>query len=504
MKKIGSLIFIGFMMIAMFLPTSIFADEVNVEGSPTSYYISPNGSDNNPGTESEPFKSLMKAQSEATFGDTVYIRGGIYNEYEFDKNTDNPHESVYHFVHDINKSGITYMAYPGDERPVFDFSDVPTDQRIAGFYIGEEVTDVSFIGFDVTGIKVGSQKQAEAFRINGQAYFENMAVYNNEANGFYFTGGKATGLVYNSDAYDNIGPTNTSAGNIDGFGAHALDVAFINNRAWNNSDDGFDSISSTGSVIHHGNWSFNHNGNQDGRGDKNGFKVGGYSYRTEGLPNPMPVHSVTFNLAVNNGGNNFYANHQPGKAADWINNTAYKPGYGANFNMLERLSPTSPEDIPGYREVLHNNIAYFGQLTSNYDISPENETNNSWTIDGGLEVTAEDFVSLDMEQLKAPRKPDGTLPDVTFMEIKPTSPLYNYNLGYLAHKDESVPLQRLVTVFTDYGKIDNKGIANSLQQQLENQNYTAFINHVEAQSGKHVDKEVARVLVQEAKALISK
>ncbi|WP_240468747.1 DUF1565 domain-containing protein [Gracilibacillus sp. YIM 98692] len=508
MKKIGSLI-MTICMLATVLTTNTVS--ANAEGytetgsNSAIYYISPTGSDSNPGTKSEPFKSLMKAQAEASSGDTVYIRGGVYDEFEFDQDTDNLHESVYHFVHDIYKSGITYQAYPGDERPVFDFSNVPTDQRVAAFYIGREVTDINFIGFDVTGVKVGDQKQSEAFRIGGEANFENMAAYNNEANGFYYFA-NGTGVVLNTDAYNNIGPTPRSAGNIDGFGAHGEAVWFINSRAWNNSDDGFDSINSNGPVTHINSWAFNHNGNQERIGDKNGFKVGGYAYITEGLPDPLPVHTVINNLSVNNGGNNFYANHQPGQSAYWINNTASNPGYGANFNMLERVSPTSTEDIPGYREVLHNNIAYEGPLTSNLDndkTPQENITNNSWTIDGGLDVTADDFESMDMEQLTAPRKSDGSLPDVTFMKPVPTSPLYQNGLGYLADKnDPFVTLQKLVSVYAQSGNIDNHGIERSLQMKLKNHNLSGFINELEAQSGKHIDEETAHSLTLVANALI--
>lgn len=180
-------------------------------------------------------------------------------------------------------------------------------------------------------------------------------------------------------------------------------------------------------------WSFNNRGNQDGVGDQNGFKVGGYAYRTTDIPDPLPVHTVKYSLAVNNGANGFYANHMPGKSADWINNTAYNNGE-ANFNMLERVSPTDINNIPGYREVLHNNIAYMGTIIKNDNNPPKNVTNNSWTIDGGLEIAEEDFVSLDTTQLSAPRKSDGSLPDVTFMLPVTSSPLYKYGLGYLADK----------------------------------------------------------------------
>jgi hypothetical protein len=487
---------IGCMIVALFTTTAAYAEEVT---SSKSYFISPTGDDGNAGTQSEPFKSLMKAQSVASSGDTVYIRGGVYDEFEIPQ-TDNPHESVYHFVHDINKSGITYKAYPGDERPVFDFSNVPTDQRVAAFYVGEDVTGINFEGFDVTGVKVGDQKQSEAFRIMGQANFENIAAHDNEANGFYFTG-KGTGKVVNSDSYNNIGPTDASAGNTDGFGAHGGAVWFINSRAWNNSDDGFDSISSTGPVVYDHCWAFDNRGNQDGKGDKNGFKVGGYSYRTTGIPDPMPVHTVRYSLAVNNGANGFYANHQPGKSADWINNTAYNNGlsYGANFNMLERVSPTDVNNIPGYREVLHNNIAYKGTTILNDNHPPENVTNNSWTINGGLEIQPEDFYSLDTTQLSSPRKSDGSLPDVTFMRPVTSSPLYQHDLGYLADQTDPVlSLQEQVTSLFEDGTIDNHGIVNSLKKKLNNHDLSSFIHHVEAQSGKHIEEEAANILLKEA------
>lgn len=421
MKKAASLFVIGCMLAALFMTISVYAAT-----STTSYYVSTTGSDSNPGTKSKPFKSLMKAQSAVSSGDTVYIREGVYDDFKIAET-----DSTYNYVHAFTKSGVTYEAYPG-ERPVFDFKNVPTNLRVAAFFVEDNVTGITFEGFDVTGIKVGDQDQSEAFRIQGQADIVNVAAHNNEAIGFYFTG-HGSGTVLNSDAYNNIGPTDVSAKNTDGFGAHGEAVSFINSRAWNNSDDGFDNISSNGPVVYDHCWSFNNRGNQDGVGDQNGFKVGGYAYRTTGIPDPVPVHTVRYSLAVNNGANGFYANHQPGQAANWTNNTAYNNG-NANFNMLERVSPTDINNIPGYREVLHNNIAYMGTIIKNDNNLPENVTNNSWTIDGGLEITSKDFVSLDTTQLSAPRKSDGSLPDVSFMLPVTSSPLYEYGLGYLADK----------------------------------------------------------------------
>lgn len=468
--------------------------------SPSShaYFISPTGDDDNAGTKDAPFKTLMRAQAAASPGDVVYIRGGVYNDFTIPE-TDNPFEDVYHYVNPIYKSGITYEAYPGDSRPVFDFSNVPTDQRVAAFYIQTNVTDVNFVGFDVTGVKVGAQKQSEAFRISGGANFVDMAAYGNEANGFYFTM-DGTGVVLNSDSHDNIGPTATAAGNTDGFGAHAKNVWFIGDRSWHNSDDGFDSITSHGRVAYIDDWSFGQHGNQNGVGDQNGFKVGGFAYTTSGLPDPIPLHTVIDSLAADNGANDFYANHQPGQSAYWINNSGYKAGYGADFNMLERVSPTSPDNIAGFREVLRNNLAFAGTLTLNDNTPAANETNNSWNT--GAALTAQDFESLDMQQLTAPRKADGSLPDVNFLKPVDGSAAQKAGMGYLADKgDPYATLQKLVAEYAQSGDIDDQGIADSLVAKLQDHALTAFGNELRAQSQKHISSYAAETLLLVAGAL---
>ena len=45
------------------------------------YYVAKNGSDSNPGTQAQPWLTIEKAATTAVAGDTVYIRGGTYNEY---------------------------------------------------------------------------------------------------------------------------------------------------------------------------------------------------------------------------------------------------------------------------------------------------------------------------------------------------------------------------------------------------------------------------------------
>ncbi|MCA0753539.1 Ig-like domain-containing protein [Paenibacillus sp. N4] len=59
-------------------------------------------------------------------------------------------------------------------------------------------------------------------------------------------------------------------------------------------------------------------------------------------------------------------------------------------------------------------------------------------------------------------------------------------------------LTELVARFEELSWIDNAGIADSLKAQLEQGQVEAFIHHVEAQSGKHIQAEAAAYLLRDA------
>ena len=65
-------------------------------------------------------------------------------------------------------------------------------------------------------------------------------------------------------------------------------------------------------------------------------------------------------------------------------------------------------------------------------------------------------------------------------------------------------LQALVTRFKTSGWIDNAGIANSLQSKLADNNLSAFVNEVQAQSGKHISAQAVGYLLRDAQYLLSK
>ena len=72
-------------------------------------FVSPSGSDSNPGTKSAPWRSLRKAISAAQAGDTVVVREGTYGA-----------PGTYTTADASGAAGapITFRRYPGDERPV--------------------------------------------------------------------------------------------------------------------------------------------------------------------------------------------------------------------------------------------------------------------------------------------------------------------------------------------------------------------------------------------------
>ncbi|RYD30683.1 MAG: hypothetical protein EOP87_16200, partial [Verrucomicrobiaceae bacterium] len=236
-------------------------------------------------------------------------------------------------------------------------------------------------------------------------------------------------LVLNCDAYRNYDFTSEKGrgGNVDGFGFHvgrgSTGNVFRGCRAWLNSDDGFDLISTQESLLIENCWAF-YNGFDPSfkvLGDGNGFKLGGYGARPEGeLPSPVPRHVIRGSLAVRNHAAGFYANHQPG-GIDFINNSATLNR--ANFNLLGRKEDNSA-DVPGWGHVLKNNLGYKGRTeVSNLDRGKCVLAANSFDLD--LKLTDRDFMSLDQSELIQPRRANGDLPDIRFMKLKPGNPAIN-------------------------------------------------------------------------------
>ncbi len=393
------------------------------------YFVAPDGADDATGAEAAPFATIMRAQSAASAGDTVYLRGGTY---ALGVPNITRTDSTYAYVNDFTKSGIGYLAYPG-ETPVFDFSAVKPDaRRVTAFFVRAD--NLRFAGFHVVGVQVtiktgeASNTQSENFRITngGGNTLERLVLRDGMGIGVYITGGSANNLVLNCDAYNNAGLDGLSTGNVDGFGAHTgasgSGNVFRGCRAWLNSDDGFDLINCRAATVIENCWAaFNgYVGASLAVGaDGNGFKAGGYGRNGSAMPSPMPRHVVRFSLAVRNRASGFYANHHGG-GLDFVHNTAFQNG--TNFNLLNVLADNLT-DVPGYDHYLKNNLGFSPRSASvsNLDQAACDVSHNFFSLP--VTVTSADFVSTttNTAQLLAimatPRQADGSLPAIDLLRL---------------------------------------------------------------------------------------
>lgn len=372
------------------------------------YYVAPDGRDSDNGSIDRPFATLLKAHERVTAGDTVFIRGGTYQGRSMT----------------LSKSGrsatqrICYWAYPG-EQPVFDYAST------AGIMVTGSWVHVKGLEFNKGYIFVDNAHDdilelINAHHVNGTG----IAI-------LHGTGGH---LILNCDSHDNFDAiSKDSPGeNADGFGVHyqrsgAKDT-IRGCRAWWNSDDGYDFINHEVPITIENSWAMGHGYiyyGTDRAGNGNGFKIG--SSKT-GIR-----HIVRNCVAWKNRSSGFYANHSSG-GNTWYNNTSFQNG--TQYNMLAstwsepngRGTRTDGVTLTGdKRHIMRNNIAYpeKNSYIDGYGVDAEF---NSWDL--GITPSSDDFRTItdpsltvtgqaldDISPMFGPRKEDGSLPDVDFLQL---------------------------------------------------------------------------------------
>jgi hypothetical protein len=398
-------IWAGLVVAATAVPVVVFAGEASAAAV---YYVAPNGNDSAAGTQAAPWATIAHAQSVVAAGDTVYFRGGTYAYTK--ANSACPSQTGRVDAITLNRSGtagnpIRYWAYPG-EKPVFDFSRMTDDCRIKGFDV--TAGHLHLKGLEITGVRQNNNLNHESWGVwisGSDNTFEQLDIHDTMGAGLFVSGG-AGNLVLNCDSHDNYDSlsSNGAGESGDGFGAHYMTAGTASNvfrgdRAWNNSDDGFDLIDAYSPVLIEGSWAW-HNGYVHGTstaaGNGNGFKAGGYGGDYDA---GAVKHTVRTSVAFNNRAAGFYANHHP-VADDFFNNTGY--GNHPDFNMLGVDSSGAAVG----RGTLRNNIAYTGTLTSN--MTGTSSAYNSWDL--GVTLNDAQFQSVSTTGWDAARQADGSLP----------------------------------------------------------------------------------------------
>lgn len=366
------------------------------------YYVAPAASSSGKGTSfSEPM-SLNAALSVVGAGQMILLQPGTYTiAYTAgSKNTIT-----------LSKSGTSiakiYMVAADCGKAVIDFS-FPAKtflQDSYGFYVtgnnwyfkGIEITRAGFQGAYVTG------------KYNT---FENCAFHDNRNSGLEINKGGAYTTVINSDSYRNYDPKKNGS-MADGFASKQTQGpgnAFYGCRAWNNSDDGWDTFDSTKPVIIEKSWAFRNGvdiwGYGSFAGNGNGFKLGGNR--------ALERNRITQSVAWGNSSKGFDQNSNTGGVILY-NNIGYKNKINFGFGGAV---------ASGEKHVFRNNISLSG--TSADSISNADSKTNTWN---GLTASGSDFASLDTSLSTAARNADGSLPTINLFRLSSSSKMIDMGIN---------------------------------------------------------------------------
>jgi signal peptidase I len=402
------------------------------------YFVSPDGNDDHPGSFEQPWGTWGKAFNADVVdpGDIVYFRDGVY--YKDTQNEPSSHFSYNDFTgYRITRQGtaenpVRFFNYP-KENPILDNDNVvPTTYLNYGIRSGADYIHFKGLSirnlWQVEGGVGGENVQCNGWEISGTNYIvENCQVYNIHGIGFRISSSTNAQFI-NCDAYNCKDPIWTSPGER-GTGFSQINMNnsnassyFTNCRAWECSDQGF-STYDVGYVEYKGCWSFN---NGDLQAGGHGFKLGFTSDQVDMTTNRRLVTNC---IAAYNRQTGFTQNCNGRKAIPMniFNNIAYRNGhtdYDANGYGFVFYNTSSADSIE-LMQILKNNIAYDND-DANFKSSPEvlvTHEYNSWNL--AVNIDQDDFESLDASQLSQPRNPDGSLPDITFGKLKFGSDLIN-------------------------------------------------------------------------------
>lgn len=358
------------------------------------WFISATGSDANPGTIDLPFATVARAVSAVSAGQTIYVRGGTYY----------PSQTINIATSGTPGNLIKLWAYPG-EQPVLDFVNQPYGASNRGFLFR---TNGNY--WHVKGLEI-ARAGDNGIKVEGShCIFERLTLHHNGDSGLQIgfaheTVNPGANLaafitVINCDSYLNYDPDN-NGGDADGFAAKlhcGQGIVFMGCRSWENSDDGWDLFETDASVVISNCWTWK-SGVAQGNG--NGFKLGGDGTGGNSMGTHYAFNLVAFGHKVNGFTQN---SHRDGLVVQHCLSFA-NGNSGYNFFMEGTLNS-------GKQNIFRNNVSIPRTGTNGGGFIADNnpvEQNNSWNL--AVAANSADYLSLLETAAKAPRKPDGSLPE---------------------------------------------------------------------------------------------
>ncbi|WP_165876151.1 right-handed parallel beta-helix repeat-containing protein [Mariniflexile fucanivorans] len=349
-------------------------------------------------------QELLTALSGATAGSNIYISDSNGGTYTFSTKIS------------ITKNGtngnlISLSPNPSNTTRIkFDFSSMAENS-------GNRAISVSGSYWHIKGIDVFGAGDNGMFISGNNNLVEFCSFSECKDSGLQIGSGASNNTILNCDSYYNA---DSSEENADGF-ACKLDAGtgnkFVGCRAWQNLDDGWDGYlrgADNITTTYENCWAIKNGYLKSGlvgNGDGNGFKTGGSDDK-------LLKHNAIYKncMAVGNVFDGFDHNSNRGNV-ELYNCGAYSNGKNISF---------STSNIADFLKI-KNTVSVSSVSSDGFSATTTDITNNSWQ--NGLVANAADYVSLDINLLIAPRKADGSLPDVDFMKLVSGSDLIDKGIN---------------------------------------------------------------------------
>ena len=377
-----SLLTVLFGIMAALPPRALL--KVQAASAPTNYYVATTGSDSNPGTQSQPFKTISKASRVATAGTTVHVAPGVYRQ-----NIRTMHSgaasSRIRFVSSVKWGAKIIPPARSTRKSAWDIRGDYVD--VNGFEVdGSNCTSC------VDGIYLGgSHDRVTNTHVHNIA--NNVPCLEHGASGItgdHYYGGVLIGVIGN--VVDHIGldqcqffhgiymstsgiVRNNIVNNASGYGIHlwhdATNVIIVNNTVFNNGSAG---------------------------SDGGGMVIGsGEYYHFSG---PGDYNVVANNIVYDNRGWGIAENGNTGTHNTYTNNLVY--GNGTDWALQNGLTHSNTISVdPRF-------VVYRANGTGNYQLAA-----GSPAIDNGIKASY--VPTTDFNLTKRPR---GAAPDIGAYEYR--------------------------------------------------------------------------------------
>jgi hypothetical protein len=348
-------------------------------------YVATNGNDSNPGTLSQPLRTVQRAVDLAEAGTTINLRGGTYA----------PSTNIQVLKNGTASQPITLRAYNG-ERAILDGENMPFTPGAVDSTIPRPQRGAIHIEGDhwrIIGLEIINGPYGIFGLDTNNSGFERLVTRDNYESGLHIIGSSSNNQIINLDSFGNRDPRKNGE-SADGL---AIKEGSGNGnlvrgaRLWNNSDDGLDFWMFESPILVEDSLTWGNGFNRwnlpDYTGDGNGFKLGGNGVAAN--------HTVRNSMAWDNAVSGFIDNNNPGQhridhCTAWRN-----PGTGFNVN---RSSST-----------LTNNLAVANGTNVSLGAS-SGGSGNSWDIGGTWPLA-----STDPGTITGPRQADGSIASSTFL-----------------------------------------------------------------------------------------